>query len=140
MWYRSWIVVLLIGMCLSACADIVASESQWDGSDVMGSTVWHLVELNGAPVTRTDVTIQYENLNLAGDGFCAVYRIAPVTTGEHTTRIDTIATPPHDCAPADTQHERDYMAALMATTAIAVVDHNLVFYAAAGQPVLVYAP
>ncbi|MFM7679599.1 MAG: META domain-containing protein, partial [Roseiflexaceae bacterium] len=100
----------------------------------------HLVELNGAPVDRTDVTIQYENLNLVGDGFCAVYRIAPVMTSTHTIRIDTVATPQQACAADDRQHEDDYIAALIATTSIAVVDNTLVFRSAADQPVLVFAP
>jgi heat shock protein HslJ len=140
MWYRGWIAILVMGLCLSACAEIISTEPQWDGSDVMGSTVWYLVELNGDPVERTDVTIQYENLNLAGNGFCAVYRIAPVTTGAETIRIDTVATPPQECAADDTQHERDFIAALIATTTIAVVDNNLVFRSATGQSVLVFAP
>jgi hypothetical protein len=106
----------------------------------MGSAVWHLIALNNAPVDRTDVTIQYENLNLAGNGFCAVYRIAPVMTSAETIRIDTVATPPRECAADDTQHERDYIAALIATTSIAVVDDQLVFRSAADQPVLVFAP
>jgi hypothetical protein len=38
------------------------------------------------------------------------------------------------------QLERDYFAALMATTSITVVDRTLVFRSAADQPVLVFAP
>lgn len=139
-WCRIWIAIIVATVSLSACAEIVATEPQWDGTAVMGSAVWHLVELNGAPVARTDVTIQSENLNLAGNGFCAVYRIAPVMTADQTIRIDTVATPPQECAADDMQLERDYIAALIATTSITVVDRTLVFRSAADQPVLVFAP
>ena len=138
MWYRSWIAVIALGLCLSACAEVVGAN-QWDGSDIMGAGEWHLVTLNGTPVDRNDVTIQYEDLNLAGHGFCADFRIAPVTTGEHTIRIDTVATPQHACAADDRHHEDDYIAALMATTRIAVVKDQLVFTAADGESVLVFA-
>ena len=140
MWYRIWIAIVVTGLCLSACAEVVGSEPQWDGSDVMGTAEWHLVTLNGSPVARTDVTIQYENLNLVGAGFCAVYRIAPVSTSADTIRIDTVATPQHACAADDRKHEDDYIAALIATTKIAVVTDTLVFTSADGQPVLVFAP
>ncbi len=140
MWCRIWIAIIVAAVSLSACAEIVGTEPQWDGTDVMGSAVWYLIELNGAPVDRTDVTIQYENLNLAGNGFCAVYRIAPVMTADQTIRIDTVATPPQACAADAMQHERDYIAALMATTSITVVDNTLVFRSAADQTMLVFAP
>lgn len=138
MWYRNWIAILVIGLCLSACAEIVGSEPQWDGTDIMGDTEWHLVALNGAPVERTDVTIQYENLNLAGAGFCASYRIAPVSTSADTIRIDTVATPPHECAADDRQHEDDYIAALIATTRITRIANTLVFTATNDQQLLVF--
>jgi len=139
MWYRISIAVVVAGLWLSACAEVVGAN-QWDGTDVMGSTVWHLVELNGTPVDRTDVTIQYEHLNLAGHGFCADYRIAPVSTSADTIRIDTVATPQQACAADAMQHESDYIAALIATTSITAVANNLVFRSATGQPVLVFAP
>ncbi|MEY2847315.1 MAG: hypothetical protein RL076_2861 [Chloroflexota bacterium] len=139
MWYRIWIAIVVAGVCLSACAEVVGTD-QWDGTDVMGSNVWHLVTLNGAPIDRSDVTIQYEHLNLAGHGFCADVRIAPVSTSADTVRIDTVATPQHACAADARQHENDYIAALIATTSITAVDNTLVFRTAAGQPVLVFAP
>lgn len=139
MWHRISIVGIVIGLCLSACAEIVGAD-QWDGSDIMGTGEWHLVALNGTPVDRSDVTIQYENLNLAGHGFCADFRIAPVSTSADSIRIDTVATPPHECAANDRQHEDDYIAALIATTKIAAIDNTLVFTTADGQPVLVFAP
>ncbi len=140
MWYRIWIAIVVTGLCLSACAEVVGSEPQWDGSNVMGTAEWHLVTLNGSPVARTDVTIQYENLNLVGTGFCAAYRIAPVSTSADTIRIDTVATPQHECAAEARRDEDDYIAALIATTKIAAVDNTLVFSAADGQSVLVFAP
>lgn len=139
MWHRIRFAVVVLGLWLSACAEVVGAD-QWDGSDIMGTGEWHLITLNGMPVDRNDVTIQYENLNLAGHGFCADVRIAPVSTSADTIRIDTVATPPHECAADDRQHEDDYIAALMATTTITTVDNTLVFRAADGQPVLVFAP
>lgn len=137
MWHRLSIAVVVVVLCLSACAEVVGTD-QWDGSDIMGLSEWHLITLNGTPVDRTDVTIQYEDLNLAGHGFCADVRIAPVSTSADTIRIDTVATPQHACAADARQHEHDYIAALMATTRIAVVKDQLVFTAADGEPVLVF--
>lgn len=130
------IAIVMIGVLLVACTRTNWTERQWDGTDIMGTDAWRLVELNGTPLDTHTVTIQVEELNLVGQGFCAIYRIAPVITTAGTIRIDQIASPHSTCTAQDTQYERDYFAALTATTQITRTADALVFSATDGQIVL----
>jgi len=139
MMIRRMIVGLAMTLTLMACG--IAETFMvglWDGSEMMGTAPWYLVELNGTPVENVSVTVQYENNNLVGNGFCNVYRVAPYHTSSTAIQIDDVAAMNSTCTDVVMQYEQVYFVALRATTHITVFDGKLLFQSDQGQTLLMF--
>jgi|GEM_PF-2260697 heat shock protein HslJ len=136
---RRMIVLWAMAVAVTACGiDEVFMVGLWDGSEIMGSAPWYLVELNGNPVENVTVTVQYENNNLAGYGFCNWYRVAPYHTSSTAIHIDDVATMNTTCTDERMTYEQAYVEALRATTQITVHDGKLLFQSDQGQTLLMF--
>jgi heat shock protein HslJ len=139
MMIRRMIVGLAMSLTLMACG--IAETFMvglWDGSEMMGTAPWYLVELNGSVVENISVTVQYENNNLVGNGFCNVYRVAPYHTSSTAIQIDDIAAMRTICIDDLMAYEHEYFVALQDTTHIIVHDGKLLFQSDQGQTLLMF--
>ncbi len=136
--------LIMIGMAVSmmACAsEAWYLDGLWDGSAMMGTDTWHLVELNGQAIDAdVQVTMQYESNNMVGNGFCSVYRVAPSMTSPTTFRIETIATLEASCPEQHQANEQAFWEALRATTHIQRTAEQLLFLSDEEHTMLVFAP
>jgi heat shock protein HslJ len=136
---RRMIVLMAMALTLTACGiDEVFLVGLWDGSEIMGTNTWYLVELNGNPVENVKVTVQYETNNLTGNGFCNWYRVAPYVTSATAIKIDDVATMNTTCIDELITSEQAYFVALRATTHITVHDGKLLFQSDQGQTLLMF--
>jgi len=135
------IIMLGMAMLVSTCAQSEWwLDGLWDGAPMMGSDVWHLVALNGQAIdAEVRATMQYENNNLVGEGFCMVYRVAPYVTSATTFRIDQVATFDVPCPEPRMADAQAFLVALQATTHIQRTDNTLLFLSDQEQALLVFA-
>lgn len=110
----------------------------WDGSEIMGTDPWYLVERNGSAVDGAMVTVQYENNNLVGNGFCNVYRVAPFHTSSKAIKIDNVAAMRTICTDDLMALEEEHFEALYATTSITVQEGKLLFQSDEGHNLLIF--
>jgi heat shock protein HslJ len=75
-----------------------------------------------------------------GIGFCNNYSTQiTINSTDNTVTLGSVAATRRMCPYPQMQNERDYFAALEATTSIAIVDDKLVFSSAQGQALLTFA-
>lgn len=122
---------------MMACANTPTIAS------TIGTGEWHLVKLGDRAITDSTITLQLttgaqDALTVNGQGFCNSYH-APITVTGTTITIANIASTRRMCAEPQMNDERDYFAALQASTGVRVVDGTLVFTSAQGQTLLTFA-
>lgn len=130
------ILLMMIGMMLMACG---TPSTSWNQG--MGTGTWQLTQLGTASVTDS-VTIQLQDngsgaYTINGQGFCNSYN-APITVNGTTLTIANVASTRRMCPDPQMQNERDYFAALQATTQIVVESGKLQFRDASGNVLLTF--
>ena len=117
------------------------SATSWDAQ--MGATSWQLMQLGDTSVADDAVTIALISeapgtLSFSGQGFCNNYNTQITKNADGSVTLAGVASTRRMCPDPQMNNERDYFAALEATTRISIVDGKLVFAAAQGQTLLTF--
>lgn len=118
------------------------SATSWDTQ--MGTTAWQLTQLGTGNVTDDAVTIEFYTddqgqHSFVGQGFCNNYStLVTINSDTNSVSLGGVASTRRMCPDPQMNKERDYFAALEATTRIAITNGKLVFSAADGQALLTF--
>ena len=118
------------------------AAAAWDTQ--MGGTSWQLMQLGDTAVADDAVTIELitgdqGTLSFTGQGFCNNYNTQITKNADGSVTLAGVAATRRMCPDPQMNNERDYFAALEATTRISIVDGKLLFAAAEGQTLLTFA-
>jgi len=137
-------LLILVGVTLISCSStIMPSAASWDTQ--MGTTSWQLMQLGETSVADDAVTIELIRdeqgmLSFNGQGFCNNYStLITINSTDNTVTVGSVAATRRMCPDPQMQNERDYFAALEATTSITITNDKLVFSSAQGQALLSFA-
>lgn len=135
-------LLILVGATLMACSNInTPAATSWDTQ--MGATAWQLTQLGTSNVTDDAVTIEFYTNDqgqhsFVGQGFCNNYNTQITKNADDSVTLAGVASTRRMCPDPQMSNERDYFAALEATTRIAITEGKLVFSAADGQALLTF--
>jgi heat shock protein HslJ len=132
---RRLLTLIGIGFMLMACASTPSI------SNTVGIGEWQLVQLGDTPVDGL-VTMQLQDNGngayiINGQGFCNVYN-APATANGDTLTVADVASTRRMCPDPQMSNERDYFAALKATTQIVLDAGKLQFRDVSGKTLLTF--
>ena len=126
--------ILTMSLFLMACS----TPSTTNSAQIIGTTEWHLTQLNGTAITTPVVTLQLTDTTIGGQGFCNSYH-GPLTIDGNTVKFDSIASTRRMCVEDGVmQQEQAYFAALTATTQVALNGTQLQLRDASNTVVLVF--
>ena len=126
--------ILTMSLFLMACS----TSSTTNPAQIIGTTEWHLTQLNGTAITTPVVTLQLTDTTIGGQGFCNSYH-GPLTIDGNTVKFDSIASTRRMCVEDGVmQQEQAYFAALTATTQVALNGTQLQLRDASNTVVLVF--
>lgn len=135
-------LLILVGATLMACSNInTPTATSWDTQ--MGTTAWQLMQIGDTSVADDAVTIELiseapDKLSFSGQGFCNNYSTQITINADDSVTLAGVASTRRMCPDPQMSNERDYFAALEATTRIAITNGKLVFSAADGQALLTF--
>jgi len=136
-------LLILVGATLMACSSTNSpAAASWDTQ--MGTTSWQLMQLGETSVADDAVTIELipddqGGLSFNGQGFCNNYNtLITVNNTTNTVTLGSVASTRRMCPDPQMQQERDYFAALEATTNITITADKLIFASAQGQALLTF--
>lgn len=135
-------LLIIVGATLMACSSTnTPAATAWDAQ--MGTTSWQLMQLGDASVADAAVTIELISdtpgtLSFTGQGFCNNYNTQITKNADDSVTIAGVASTRRMCPDPQMNNERDYFAALEATTRISLVDGKLIFATAQGQTLLTF--
>ncbi|MEY2847314.1 MAG: hypothetical protein RL076_2860 [Chloroflexota bacterium] len=136
-------LLILVGATLMACSSTNSpAAASWDTQ--MGTTSWQLMQLGETSVADDAVTIELirddqGGLSFNGQGFCNNYStLITVNNTTNTVTLGSVASTRRMCPDPQMQQERDYFAALEATTNITITADKLIFASAQGQALLTF--
>jgi len=137
-------LLILVGVTLISCSSAnTPSAASWDAQ--MGTTSWQLMQLGETSVADDAVTLELirddqGGLSFNGQGFCNNYSTQiTINSTDNTVTVGSVASTRRMCPDPQMNNERDYFAALEATTRISLVDSKLIFASAQGQALLTFA-
>lgn len=93
-----------------------STPSTTSPAQIIGTTEWHLTQLNGTAIITPVVTLQLTDTTIGGQGFCNSYH-GPLTIDGNTIKFDNIASTRRMCVEDGVmQQEQAYFAALTLST------------------------
>lgn len=126
--------ILTMSLFLMACS----TPSTTSPAQIIGTTEWHLTQLNGTAIITPVVTLQLTDTTIGGQGFCNSYH-GPLTIDGNTIKFDNIASTRRICVEDGVmQQEQAYFAALNEVATMSVDGTTLTLSNATGTTVLVY--
>ena len=126
--------ILSMSLFLMACS----TPSTTNPAQIIGTTEWHLTQLNGTAITTPVVTLQLTDTTIGGQGFCNSYH-GPLTVTGNTIKLENLASTRKMCVEDGVmQQEQAYFAALTATTHVALSGTQLQLLDANNTVVLVF--
>lgn len=132
MWRHITIVVLLCGFlssCSSADADLAPRFDQ----------SWQLTSMNGEAITTPVVTLEWNEQQIAGDGFCNQYFASIVQRTNDAVEFGTVASTRKLCGEGNVMaQERTYFEQLAQVRAYQVQGDTLTLTSPDGKVQLVY--
>jgi heat shock protein HslJ len=131
--FRHMTMVAVLWGFLSACsasnADLAPSFDQ----------SWQLTSMNGQAITTPTVTLEWNEQQIAGDGFCNQYFASIVRRTATDVEFGTVASTRKLCGEGNVmEQERTYFEQLAQMRTYEVVDDTLTLASADGQVQLVY--
>jgi heat shock protein HslJ len=126
--------ILTMSLFLMACSTL----STTNPAQIIGTTEWHLTQLNGTAITSPLVTLQLTDTTLGGQGFCNSYH-GPLAVTGNTIKLENLASTRKLCGEDGVmQQEQAYFAALTATTHVALNGSQLQLLDANNTVLLVF--
>jgi heat shock protein HslJ len=131
--FRHMTMVAVLWGFLSACsasnADLAPSFDQ----------SWQLTSMNGQAITTPTLTLEWNEQQIAGDGFCNQYFASIVRRTATDVEFGTVASTRKLCGEGNVmEQERTYFEQLAQMRTYEVVDDTLTLASADGQVQLVY--
>jgi heat shock protein HslJ len=100
---------------------------------------WQLTSMNGQAITTPTVTLEWNEQQIAGDGFCNQYFASIVRRTATDVEFGTVASTRKLCGEGNVmEQERTYFEQLAQMRTYEVVDDTLTLASADGQVQLVY--
>ncbi|NBU63661.1 MAG: META domain-containing protein [Chloroflexia bacterium] len=132
---RFFWAILTISLFLVACS----TSANASPAQIIGTSEWHLTQLNGSTISSPVVTLQLTDTTIGGQGFCNSYH-GPLHVTGNTIKLDSLASTRRMCVDEGVmQQEQAYFAALTATTQVKLNGNQLELLDANNTVVLVFA-